>query len=70
MAPQPPYFGYGHPPHYFAQHGYGPYRPTQSNTGRAENVVSIESKTQSIASDGSIVQRAEHIQIGDSLDAN
>ena len=35
-----------------------------------DNVVSIESKTQSIASDGSIVQRAEHIQIGDSRDAN
>ena len=45
--------------------GYGPYHSYQRAPPTTENVVSIQSRTQSIGSDGSLIQRAEHIKIAD-----
>ena len=72
FMPYPPFYphhpsaalyGYGHVPPYYPNPGYGSYNPARSFTQANDTSVVIESKSQSITSNGSFLQRAEQIKI-------
>ena len=54
-------------PYQYAQGpvGYGPYHPGSRRFNAADQSMVFESKSQSISSDGSIHQHAEHIKFGE-----